>query len=167
MHRSAEGAQGRALVWSGTHVVRCREPMLDERHQACMREIVISGIGLIKHRIARILRTGARGCVLLFVWLWRDFHLWACAPVAWGTSGHPPPVPRHCEMAQNAVANGGAQIDFKALATNVQGFDHALDYVTVNKTASIVRSTPYAEWRAVPAAGGLAFSVCVCAFNNP
>ena len=67
MHRSAEGAQGRALVWSGTHVVRCREPMLDERHQACMREIVISGIGLIKHRIARILRTGARGCVLLFV----------------------------------------------------------------------------------------------------
>ena len=33
-----------------------------------MREIVISGIGLIKHRIARILRTGARGCVLLFVW---------------------------------------------------------------------------------------------------
>ena len=123
------------------------------KQSACMREICISRIETIKQRIARICRTGARGSRPAFVRLWRDFYLWACAPVAWGTSGHPSPVPRHCEMAQNAVANGGAQIDFKALATNVQGFDHALDYVTVNKTASVVRSTPYAEWRAVPAAG--------------
>ena len=60
--------------------------------------------------------------------------------------------------AQRIVASS-----FTEVPNGTAGLDDALDYLSVDKGAALVKATPFVDWKALPAGGGAAVASLVAA----